>query len=147
MRQFRGFCNTYANNTNSQAIASITLLKNALMTLMRTYEFESITVTQLAQEAKVTRQTFYRNFDSNKDVLNYYFHELLDAFFISYDTQQHINESIASLFYYAYQNKEELSVVYKNGLLHELDESIQTRIKEMLFNSYISKGNSPRENE
>ncbi len=37
--------------------------------------------------------------------------------------------------------------MYKNGLIHKLDENIQIRIRDMIFNSYISKGNSPREDE
>lgn len=44
-------------------------LHTALITLLATTRFEKITVNQLAQQAKVTRSTFYRYYDDKYDLL------------------------------------------------------------------------------
>ena len=55
---------------------SKTLFTNALLTLLKQYSFHEITITQLAQEANLSRKTFYRTFCSKEDVLKHLFKKL-----------------------------------------------------------------------
>ena len=61
------------NTTNGKiAEQSRKKLANALLTLMKNDNFKDITVTQIAQEADLSRKTFYRLFN-DKEMLIHYF--------------------------------------------------------------------------
>jgi Transcriptional regulator len=53
----------------------------ALFELMKVYNFKEITVTQLAQEAELSRKIFYRLFNDKDDVLKIVFDRLFYDFF------------------------------------------------------------------
>ena len=56
------------NQTVKEAIAI------ALVQLMKRKNFEDISVSEIVKIAGVGRSSFYRNFESKKDVLSYYIH-------------------------------------------------------------------------
>ena len=61
---------TDMNRTNSKiAEQSKKKISKALLTIMKQYDFKEITITQISQEAKLSRKTFYRLFSSKEDVL------------------------------------------------------------------------------
>ena len=51
-------------------------IANALLELLKRKPLCKITVTQITQEAKLTRQTFYRNFEDKEALVNWYFEKL-----------------------------------------------------------------------
>jgi len=59
----------YHIKNDRRAVRSSQMLYKALATLMREKPFDTITVTDLVEVAKVGRATFYRNFDEMEDVL------------------------------------------------------------------------------
>lgn len=65
-------------NTTNGKIAEQSKQKfaDALLRVMQQYSFKEITITQLAQEAKLSRKTFYRLFADKEDVLSYLFESL-----------------------------------------------------------------------
>ena len=70
------------NRTNGR-IAGESKLKfaEALFGLMKVYQYSEITVTQLAQEAQLSRKTFYRLFNDKDDVLSLLFEKLYNECF------------------------------------------------------------------
>lgn len=65
------------NTTNGKiAEQSKKKIANALMVVMQQYDYKEITITQLAQEAKLSRKTFYRLFTDKEGVLSYLFEQL-----------------------------------------------------------------------
>ena len=52
-------------------------LAEAMKTCMRTMPVEKITVKEIVQECGTTRQTFYRYFLDNYDLINWYFDKIL----------------------------------------------------------------------
>lgn len=65
------------NRTNGKiAEQSKEKLSKALLTIMKQYDFKDITVTQISQEAQLSRKTFYRLFTSKEDVLTFFFESL-----------------------------------------------------------------------
>lgn len=69
------------NRTNRRiAEESKQKIGNALFTLMKVYHFREITVTQLTQEAELSRKTFYRLFNDKDEVLNIVFDTLFYEF-------------------------------------------------------------------
>ena len=65
------------NTTNGRiAEQSKNKIANALLVVLQQYDYKEITITQLAQEAKLSRKTFYRLFTDKEDVLSYLFKNL-----------------------------------------------------------------------
>lgn len=74
----------YMNRSNgSIAQESRKKFAMALFELMKVYQYNEITVTQLAQEAELSRKTFYRLFNDKDEVLKQLFDILYEAFFQS----------------------------------------------------------------
>lgn len=65
-------------NTTNGRIAEQSKMKiaNALLAIMEQYHFKEITITQLSQEAGLSRKTFYRLFADKEDILSYIFNNL-----------------------------------------------------------------------
>lgn len=67
------------NRTNGKvAENSKEKLAQALLAVMKQYDFREITVTQIAQEARLSRKTFYRLFSGKEEVLSFYFESLYE---------------------------------------------------------------------
>lgn len=65
------------NTTNGKiAEQSKKKIVSALLVVMQQYDYKEITITQLAQEAKLSRKTFYRLFKDKEDVILYLFENL-----------------------------------------------------------------------
>ena len=52
-------------------------VSKALTSLIEKDDFKLITITQICQEAKISRQTFYNNFETKEDIIKYYIEQLL----------------------------------------------------------------------
>ena len=61
----------YHINNNKRSIQSSEWIYEALRDLMNKTKYESITITEIVERAKVGRSTFYRNFDNKDDILRY----------------------------------------------------------------------------
>ena len=51
-------------------------IADALLCVMEQYSFKEITVTQISQESKLSRKTFYRLFADKEAVLSYLFEKM-----------------------------------------------------------------------
>ena len=72
------------NRTNGRIAAeSKRKIGSALFSLMKVYSYREITVTQLTQEAELSRKSFYRLFKDKDEVLN----PVFDGLFYEYFTQ------------------------------------------------------------
>ena len=65
------------NNTNGLiAEQSKKKIAEAMLTVMNTYDYKEITVTQITQEARISRKTFYRHFRDKDEILKHLFDSL-----------------------------------------------------------------------
>ena len=65
------------NNTNGIiAEQSKKKIAEAMLKVMNTYDYKEITVTQITQEARISRKTFYRHFRDRDEVLKHLFYSL-----------------------------------------------------------------------
>ena len=100
------------------------LIANALIHLLNTYPFELITITQICQEAEVTRQTYYRNFKNKQDIFLYYCNRTLDEFLLQYPIiKTEGAKTLENLFFDPPFSKEFLSIVNKNHLEYLMTET------------------------
>ncbi|POP34300.1 TetR/AcrR family transcriptional regulator, partial [Blautia producta] len=61
---------------NPIAIQSQKWLVSALLVLMQKKAYKSITIKEIARKADLDRSTFYRNFKSKQDILNFHLDSL-----------------------------------------------------------------------
>lgn len=55
-------------------------LAKALFTIMKQYDYREITITQIAQEAELSRKTFYRLFKGKEELLDFCFANLFQEY-------------------------------------------------------------------
>lgn len=72
---------------NPLAIRSQRWLADALLSLMEEKDFHSISVTEIAQKADLSRRTFYRAFDTKEDALVWHTRQLFGEFLLLLERQ------------------------------------------------------------
>lgn len=70
----------------------------ALLQLLKTLPLCKISVKQITQEAQLTRQTFYRNFQDKEDLITWYFEKLCMQSFKEMATQTTLKEALIKKF-------------------------------------------------
>ncbi len=108
------------NRTNGKiAEQSKRKLAQALLSVMRQYAYQEITVTQIAQEAQLSRKTFYRLFSGKDEVLSLYFEGLFQECFsrIKGRDIHHYWDVVQVFFDFWEERKDLLSLLQKSGLL------------------------------
>lgn len=113
------------NRTNWKiAEQSKQALAQALLAVMNRYDYKEITVTQIAQEAGLSRKTFYRLFSDKDDILQFYFNGLFQQYALQVNTLQvhHYWDAVQLLFDFWEERRELLSLLEKNNLLPRLFE-------------------------
>ncbi len=113
------------NTTNGKiAEQSKEKLARALLAIMEQYDFREITVTQLSQEAGLSRKTFYRLFKSKEELLNFFFEQLYKECLLQIKSRrlQHYWDVVQCYFDFCEDRKELLSLLKRNHLLTLLFE-------------------------
>lgn len=91
----------------------------ALLAVMEQYDYKEITVTQITQEAQLSRKTFYRLFSNKDDILLLFFEGLFQECFAQIKARriQHYWEVVQVFFDFWEERKELLFLLQKNNLL------------------------------
>jgi len=114
------------NTTNGKiAIESKKKLTAALFKVMELYNFKEITVTQIAQEAELSRKTFYRLFKDKEEILSYFYETFFLDFFSQFKSKKinHYWDIVQFYFDFWEQKKSLLLLFKKNNLLSDLFEN------------------------
>lgn len=80
-------------------------LAHALKECMTNTSLDNVTVTQITDTCKVTRQTFYRNFRDKYDLINWYFDKLLLESFAQMGDGNTIYEGLTKKFSFILQEQ------------------------------------------
>lgn len=107
------------NTTNGRiAEQSRKKITDALLVILQQYDYKEITITQLAQEAKLSRKTFYRLFTDKEEVLSYLFKNLYIECFEQIKSQhtQHYWEIVQCYFDF-WEERKSLLRIFKNSTL------------------------------
>lgn len=107
------------NTTNGKiAEQSKRKIADALLAVMQQYPFKEITITQLAQEAKLSRKTFYRLFADKEAVLSYLFEDLYIACFERMKFQQALHYwDIVQCYFDFWEERKSLLLLFKKSAL------------------------------
>ena len=107
------------NTTNGRiADQSKKKIADALLVVMQQYDYKEITITQLAQEAKLSRKTFYRLFTDKDAVLSFLFENLYIECFEqikSKHTQSYWE--IVQCYFDFWEERKSLLLIFKQSML------------------------------
>ncbi len=122
---------------------------DALLSVMKIYKFKDITVTQLSQEAGLSRKTFYSLFSDKTQVMELYFADLTDEFTTCIRQNKACDYwgVVKCYFEFFAQRKDLIFLLYENNLIHRLFE-ISYNSADAIFHSIqkesdISKAHLP----
>lgn len=111
------------NKTNGKiAEQSRQKLTQGILELMKTYPYADITVTQISQEAELSRKTFYRLYKSKDEILLGYIDSLINKFFkeIRANELHHYWDIVLLYFDFWKKHSEFLLLLKQNELLYLL---------------------------
>ena len=89
----------------------------AFLSLLKQEKYKDITVTQLCQEAKLSRKTFYENFKKKEDILEYF----INASCIAYSKAEDSHDPLLHYFKYWYCMQEWVLVFLKNDMWYKVN--------------------------
>lgn len=107
-------------------------IQTALLSLMETKLLRDISISEIAEKAGVSRNAFYRNFDSKEQILEEYIVDITEDFYKRMDDAK-INarkDFLINLFKHLYEQKHIIEKIRKNNLTYMLED---------VFNSYSQK--------
>lgn len=106
-------------------------IAKALFKLMKTKDYRNVTVSELVKTAGVSRNSFYRNFQSIEDILRQYLMEQTLKWWAEYMAHLHPNV-IEETFQHLLDMQDVILLLYKAGLSHLLMEHIAICGKQSL---------------
>lgn len=113
-----------------QTLQSKRMIADALIRLMETDSFDQITITQICQEALITRQTYYRNFQSKEDILRFRIHEYLQNYSAQHEFTADVSASTYRLFSEFPIPKELLRLIHSQNLTFLLEQEMSGFIRK-----------------
>ena len=125
---------------------------DALFVLMEKDHFDDITVTQITQEADIARRTFYLNFNSKYEVLEYYIKILYEEYVQSILEKgtRSFEYDVVQFFEFWKQHSEILYLLEKNErffiLLSEF-ENILIKTEHFDFSLWYERGISKKKHD
>lgn len=125
------------NTTNGKIAAqSKQKMVRALLTLMRQYDYKEITITQIAQEAQLSRKTFYRLFSDKDELIALFFQELFQECLAQVKALniRHYWDMVQLFFDFWEERRDLLSLLQKNRLLpRAFEQSYQYSVQIFEF--------------
>ena len=120
----------YKNQTNIVAIRTQKAVAGAFLTLIREYEYEDISVTNICKRADIVRKTFYNNFHSKDDVVYYLISNIFREMENKVDLQHMSMKQILLIaFGFIVENRDDLMLFYNRGLIRFAHKSISYTLK------------------
>ncbi|MCR0204757.1 TetR/AcrR family transcriptional regulator [[Clostridium] innocuum] len=104
-----------------QSDLSKSYIAEALLQLMRTKRFSSITNKNITDRAGVSHITIYRNFSSKEDIIRYYLNSILTKCSSLWSKEENFAYQLFSFFQ---NNKETIDLLYKANLQYLLLDNI-----------------------
>lgn len=108
-------------------------IAEALLRLLENQDYASITVQDIADEAKIGRRTFYRYFSSKEAVLNDTVHTYLSGLGDYFQENLSGKTEDISLYYFSYweRNMDFLQIMRRAGLTHIIAERFEEAVHEI----------------
>ncbi|MHA5122882.1 TetR/AcrR family transcriptional regulator [Oenococcus oeni] len=108
-------------------------LSEALTELMKTKDYQDISITEIAQKAELSRKTFYHSFKNKEAVINYLCDQLFDQYFQKLVKQEpQIGEAMLNTTFdiflnFWWQQRSIIRLLIQQGLFDHMNEIWQKK--------------------
>lgn len=128
-----------------QTIESKNMITDSLLELLKKNRYDDLTISKICEKAKISRITFYRNFDTKDDIIKYYLQKI--NFNFDYDENiKDINNLLINFYNYLLNYKDFLLLLDYNNLTFLLKENMLSIMEKFDLSSFdIYKDNSIKE--
>lgn len=127
MRQIEKSVSPKSNEGRNRYV--IEHITSALIELMAKYPFDEISISQICQEAQVGRASFYRNYDSKRDVLEKYLIVLIQKWGKEFEDTGDINAFSETLLKHYYKHRDFYLLLYRRGLSAMIYDNLRAACK------------------
>lgn len=95
-------------------------ISESLLLLMDKKSYEDISIAEIADKAGVNRSTYYRNFSSKQEIVQFYFEQIMNGYLMEYEvlTDKTLKNYLCVMFKHFYQYKAQLLAIHRNNLSH-----------------------------
>ena len=107
----------------------IECITNTLLNMMKNQSFDTITITDLTESAGVGRVSFYRNFDSKKEVLSKHLTSLMQEWSSKLESLDNMSLFSDSLIRHYYNHRDFYLLLYRQGLWDMIYETLRNACK------------------
>lgn len=124
-------------------------IANALISLMHERDYSEITNKDITDRAKLSHITYYRNFKSKDEIIQYFLRNLTDDFIertkVNYDALP-FHDYLVVLFTHLFEQREIGDLLLKAGFIHYIKDefdrifSAKARSHEELYSRYFVAG-------
>lgn len=118
------------------------IFAKALIELIKSHPLEKISVTQITKQAKLTRQTFYRNFVDKYDLVNWYFEKLCLQSFKEMGVECTLKEALVKKFTFIQSEKAFFKEAFKMKDYNSVVEYDYRTIYNFYKNIILNKNNT-----
>jgi len=119
----------FNRSKNPRVWRSLDKTAAALFTLLREKDYGEITISEVCAKAGLTRKTFYRDFDSLDDVVDFAVYSRVKEY-LAHPTSGSFRDSIYRFFAFCAQKKEVLSLLERQGIYPLFAKSVATYLTE-----------------
>lgn len=127
---------------NPSALRSMKWLSDALLELLTNEKYNQITIRQICQKADLSRQTFYKIFESKEEVMQYHFSIMFQEFSRKCDLSQNITLSkiVHAFFSFFYEQRNFIRILITNNMVFLLEQQFEVYLQKIsLFRSINDK--------
>lgn len=122
----------FNSSRNARVRRSLDRTAAAFLTLLHDEPYVKITVSELSSLAGITRKTYYRNFLSMDDVVDYVVYKAIrDGLRTSSCTS--LPEYLNRFFSFCYENRENFTLLYERGLFGNLSAGLGRYLSRSAF--------------
>lgn len=106
------------------------MLLSALLNLMKSNDFNDITIQEITNRAMLSRRTFYRNFKKKEEILDYHFNQLGEQYIdrLKRESDLQLPQITKVLFSFWKQHLQLLKLLHKQDLLHLLLRTLNKQL-------------------
>lgn len=111
-------------------------LADSLLILIKDTPYHQISITDITEKAGLSRLTFYRNFESKEDILQFHFNRVFSTYIASVQSDELDLEQALVLCFHFWQNlRAEIKICLQNNLHKTMYQPL-----EQYLNVFLSKG-------
>ena len=115
-----------------------TIIKEALICLMREKEYQEINISEIIEKSEISRSTFYSRYKKKDDILVSYINSIMNHVF----DEHHFNgdeHTLVHIFEHMKEQKDDIKLILDSTASHVFRKALRKRLK-VIVDSFYANG-------